>query len=158
MEFNREYRKWKKDNNIDVLNGCVKGSTYPSIILFISLILSLSILMMAISLHKRNEMQKKREKEAVQIVVLKETPQEEDPVETFVNDLSEYGIAFSNKVLSQEQVERVYEESKEVVEVAQADSDCQNPALLDDNMREAYYQLKALEKEIDGMSVSIRCW
>lgn len=35
--------------------------------------------------------------------------------------------------------------------------DCQDPSKLSEDMRQAYEQLKELEKEIEGFSVSIRC-
>lgn len=34
---------------------------------------------------------------------------------------------------------------------------CQDPEKLSPELREAYYELKEMEKQIDGMLVSIRC-
>ena len=43
-----------------------------------------------------------------------------------------------------------------IAAVAQAD-DCQDPEKLTPELKKAYYELKELEEEIQGMTVAIRC-
>ena len=50
--------------------------------------------------------------------------------------------------------ERASEDSK----VGEGKGYCQDPDKLSPKLREAYFELKELEKEIEGMTVSIRCW